>query len=167
MLCVSLCVHVLDWEWEAERQITAECVVTRPCLYMCETEIEGESLKKTQREEGKICRGKIRNTESKGRSRKRAQRQPSTEAYGSDGDNTHQWATTQPVYCSWRQAGQPEGCHWKEPSDFVWCLCGCFSALVAGQNSGTKINPCKGNNGQCSNLMLVGHRLAEFGSNGN
>lgn len=51
--------------------------------------------------------GEISKTPSEGRSRQTAQRQPSTEAYGSDGDNTQQQATTQPEYCGWRQSGQP------------------------------------------------------------
>ncbi len=44
----------------------------------------------------------IRKMESKGRSRQTAKRRPSTEAYGSDGDNTQQWAST-----LWPEACRP------------------------------------------------------------
>lgn len=43
-----------------------------------------------------------RKMESKGRSRQTVQRRPSTEAYGSDGDNTQQWAST-----LWLEACRP------------------------------------------------------------
>lgn len=91
-----------------EGRETDECVVTRPCLYVCETEMEGESVKKTKREEEKIyVEGNQKDSKQPGK-RRPGKRRPSTEAYGSDGDNTQQWASILwPEACRPASSGLP------------------------------------------------------------